>query len=163
MGRGLAKLPGQRPDEVETAFAYLQTVRLQAEVGSKLAIRIDLIDRELLRAAADRVYAESCGTPATSRPLADMLSPLVIEQDGSVVPLQFGFGRKYQVGNLHKSSFAQMATDWKRDVFTDFQDLCTQVYEVEMARDDDLPIFNWYESISRASHRRSRVKLPVLA
>ncbi len=162
VGRGLAELPGQRPDEVETAFAYLQTIRLQAEVGDQLAVRIDLIDRELLRPAAERVYAGSCGIPATERPLADMLSPLVVEQDGAVVPLQFGFGRRYQVGNLHQSSFTEMAGRWKRDVSEDFQALCLRVYESEMGGEEELPIFNWYEAITRASHDRGRQKLPVL-
>jgi Fe-coproporphyrin III synthase len=162
VGRGTEQLKGQRPDEVEAAFAYLQTVRLQAEVGDKLAVRIDLIDRERLRPEADRVYAEACSIPATDRPLADMISPLVIEQDGAVVPLQFGFNRRYQVGNLYQSSFREMAISWKREVFPEFQALCNRVFEAEM-QDDELPIFNWYEAISRASHGRPRVGLPVLA
>lgn len=163
VGRGMKKLEGQRPDDVETAFAYLQTLRLQAEAGDKIAIRIDLMDREVLRAAAERVYAGSCGIPATERPLADMLSPLVVEQDGAVVPLQFGFGRRYQVGNLHQSSFADMAQSWKRDVADDFQALCMKVYEEQTSEDDGLPIFNWYEAITKASHDRGSLKLPVLA
>jgi MoaA/NifB/PqqE/SkfB family radical SAM enzyme len=162
VGRGMTKLQGHRPDEVEAAFAYLQTVRLQAEVGNRLAIRIDLIDRELLRPQADRVYAGACCTRAEDRRLADMLSPLVIEQDGAVVPLQFGFSRRYQVGNLHESGFSEMAESWKRNVFGDFQALCNKVYEAEMG-EDDLPIFNWYEAISRESHGRPRTQLPVLA
>lgn len=163
VGRGMKKLEGQRPDEVETAFAYLQTLRLQAEAGDKIAIRIDLVDRGLLKEAADRVYAGSCGTPATERPLADMLSPLVIEQDGAVVPLQFGFGRRYQVGNLYETSFSEMAQRWKKEVAGDFQDLCLRVYEEQMGDEEDLPIFNWYEAISQASHARGMMQLPVMA
>jgi len=162
VGRGMTQLVGQRPDEVEGAFAYLETVRLQASVGNKLAIRIDLIDREALRPQADRVYAGNCQILAEERPLAEMLSPLVIEQDGAVVPLQFGFSRRYQVGNLYESSLSEMAAYWKRNVFGDFQKLCQKVYTSEMG-DDDLPIFNWYEAISRESHGRPRAKLPVLA
>jgi Fe-coproporphyrin III synthase len=162
VGRGVTHLAGLRPDEVEAAFAYLQTVRLQAEVGDKLAIRIDLIDRDALRPEADRVYAGTCTIKAEDRPLADMISPLVVEQDGAVVPLQFGFSRRYQVGNLYESSFTDMAAHWKRNVFPDFKELCEKVYAAE-TDEDDLPIFNWYEAISRASHGRPRMQLPVLA
>lgn len=163
VGRGMKLLEGARPDEVETAFAYLQTLRLQAEIGDRMAIRIDLVDRDLLKDAAGRVYAESCGIPATDRPLSDHLSPLVIEQDGAVVPLQFGFGRHYQVGNLYKQSFQEMSARWKRDVANDFKNLCLHVYEKEMGEEEDLPIFNWYEAITRASHERGTLKLPVLS
>jgi MoaA/NifB/PqqE/SkfB family radical SAM enzyme len=162
VGRGLTQLVGQRPDEVEAAFAYLHTGRMQADVGAKLAIRIDFLDRELLRPAADRVYAGTCDTRAEDRPLSDMINPLVIEQDGAVVPLQYGFNRKYQVGNLHESSFSDMAATWKKNVFPSFQELCARVYTLEMGK-DDLPIFNWYETISRASHGQLAPQLSVSA
>jgi MoaA/NifB/PqqE/SkfB family radical SAM enzyme len=162
VGRGTSLMEGQRPDDVESAFAYLETVRMQAAVGDRMTIRIDLIDRERLRPDADRVYAGDCALRALDRPLADMISPLVIEQDGAVVPLQFGFNRKFEVGNLYRSSFAAMAEDWKRTKFSDFRDLCERVYKSEMGQ-DDLPIFNWYEAITRASHGRPRAQIPVMA
>jgi hypothetical protein len=38
-----------------------------------------------------------------------LIKPLVIEQDGAVVLLQFGFGRTCQIGNLHTRSLRDMA------------------------------------------------------
>ena len=153
VGRGMTELAGQRPDDVEAAFAYLHTLATQEKVGDKIAVRIDLVDRELLRHAADRAYAGTCDIPADARPLSDLISPLVIEQDGAVVPLQYGFNRRYQVGNLHRSSFSAMAAAWKKTVFPAYRALCEQVYAGELAH-DDLPIFNWYEARSRASQGR---------
>jgi len=151
VGRGMTQLAGQRPDDVEAAFAYLHALRMQTEVGDKLAVRIDLVDRERLRMSAERVCVATCGVAAEDRPLSDLISPLVIEQDGAVVPLQFGFNRSCQVGNLYESTFSAMATAWKKDVFPRFRALCEDVHALQMVR-DDLPIFNWYEAISRASH-----------
>ena len=163
VGRG-EQLKGNRPDDVESAFAYLQTVKLQAEAEGKIAIRIDLIDRELVKESADRVYAGSCNRNPEEVPLAELLSPLVIEQDGAAVPMQYGFSRRYQVGNLYDASFGEAAARWKKEVSGDFQNLCLRVFDAEMAKEDDLPIFNWYEAITEASHRRPLDnRLPVLA
>ena len=86
VGRGMTELRGQRPDEIEASFAYLQTIRMQAEVGNALAVRVDLVDRERLREAADRLNAGTCDIRAEDRPLSDIINPLVIEPDGAVVP-----------------------------------------------------------------------------
>jgi MoaA/NifB/PqqE/SkfB family radical SAM enzyme len=162
VGRG-ASLEGKRPDDVESAFAFLQTVKLQAEKEGKIAIRIDLMDRDLVRESAERVYASTCGTNPQELPLAELLSPLVIEQDGSVVPLQFGFSREFAVGNLNQARLADLAASWKRRTAQKFQNLCREVFDREMANESELPIFNWYEAITEASHRRPVERLPMMA
>ena len=139
----MTELRGQRPDEIEASFAYLQTIRMQAEVGNALAVRVDLVDRERLREAADRLNAGTCDIRAEDRKLADIVNPLIIEPDGAVVPLQYGFSRRCQVGNLHRTSFSAMAAEWKRHVFPEFRELCARVFASEMSK-DTLPIFNWY-------------------
>jgi len=64
--------------------------------------------------------------------------------------LQYGFSRRCQIGNLHRTSISAMAAQWKRDVFPEFRELCARVFASEMGK-DTLPIFNWYEAISNAS------------
>ena len=96
VGRGMTELRGQRPDEIEASFAYLQTIRMQTEVGNTLAVRVDLVDRERLREAADRLNAGTCDIRAEDRKLSDIINPLIIEPDGAVVPLQYGFSRRCQ-------------------------------------------------------------------
>jgi MoaA/NifB/PqqE/SkfB family radical SAM enzyme len=123
VGRGKTELRGQRPDELEASFAYLQTIRMQAEVGNALAVRVDLVHRERLREAADRLNAGTCDARPADRSLSDIINPLVIEPDGTVVPLQYGFSRRCQVGNLHRTSFSAMAAEWKRRVFPEFREL----------------------------------------
>jgi MoaA/NifB/PqqE/SkfB family radical SAM enzyme len=150
VGRGMTELRGQRPDELEASFAYLQTIRMQAEVGHTLAVRVDLVHRERLRDAADRLNAVTCDIGAEDRRLAEIINPLVIEPDGAVVPLQYGFSRRCQVGNLHHTSFSAMAAQWKRHGFPGFRELCATVFASELSK-DTLPIFNWYEAISNAS------------
>jgi len=159
VGRGMTELRGQRPDEIEASFAYLQTIRMQADVGDALAVRVDLVDRERLREAADRLNAGTCDIRADDRPLSDIINPLVIEPDGAVVPLQYGFSRRCQIGNLHRTSFSAMAAQWKRDVFPEFRELCARVFASEMGK-DTLPIFNWYEAISNASRAPAGAAAP---
>lgn len=157
VGRARLVLAGRRPDELEAACAFVEASRLQAELGDRLAIRLDLMDRELLRPTPDRVYAGPADLHDVERPLADLLTPLVIEQDGAIVPLVYGFSRRFMVGNLHAERLRDAARRWKTSTLPDFQNLCRQVF-VDETETTDLPIFNWYEAIERAGHGRARIE-----
>jgi hypothetical protein len=84
-----------------------------------------------------------------------MVSPLIIEADGRMSPLQYGFAREYGLGNLHEVSLADAAGSWRRSVLPKFRDLCRRVHEEAVRQENDLPFFNWYEMIFNESHTRA--------
>lgn len=150
VGRAAQKLSGARPDQFESACAYLEVVRLQASVGDRLHIHLDLADRELLRSEPERIFAEDPHDEEMNALLAEIVSPLVIEPDGTVVPIQYGFDRRYSFGNLHEKSLGELAAQWRLKQYGKFRELCRQVFE-EVTVPTYLPFFNWYEVIARMS------------
>ncbi|MCB1925467.1 MAG: hypothetical protein KDJ27_17270 [Gammaproteobacteria bacterium] len=76
------------------------------------------------------------------QPLAEQLSPLVIEPDGSVVPLQYGFARSFALGNLHQATLPEMAMRWRVDVGPRLQAVSRELFRVL----DDQPsqFIDWY-------------------
>lgn len=149
-GFATGNLPEDRPDRVESAYAYLMCETLREQLKDKLYIQLDFANRQALAAYPDMVYAGDT-LPAGEASLADCLDSLVIEPDGSVMPLQYGFSRHYSLGNLHTSSFKQLAEDWREDRMADFYALCRSVHQKVTAPGNPM-VFNWDEALRVASH-----------
>jgi Fe-coproporphyrin III synthase len=148
-GEGLA---GCHPDDLEAAAAYLECARLQAEHAGKLRVQLDLVDRLAMRNDPGRVYADACAGANIDTPLGAMLSPLVLESDGTLVPVQHGFARQFALGSAKSDDFRTLARNWKQQCFGDFRQLCREVFETIDAS-EGLPFVNWYEVV--AEHARN--------
>ncbi len=123
-------------------------MRLQKAIGDRLHVQIDLAHQDFLRSNPSSVYAEVSLTDQIERPFADILSPLIIEADGTVVPIQHGLAREYALGNLQEASLRELTTHWYRERYPSFLKLCRCVFE-EVTTPADCPITNWYEAIAR--------------
>ena len=149
IGRASQELQGEKPDGLEASFAYLEAARIQHAVGDRMLVQVDLLNRDALRHSPERVYAAS-QPQDESLPLSDFVSPLIVEADGTVVPLQYGFGRMYALGNLHRAPLRELSVEWRRRVLGSFQTLCRDVFETAITP-AEMPFFNWYEMITQSS------------
>jgi len=147
VGRAQTLLTGARPDGIESSYAALEVARLQSIAGDRLHIHFDFAHRASLHAQPERAYAGAPVADPGASPLADLVSPLVIEPDGTVVPLQFGFPRAYALGNLRETSLHDLGVRWRRETHRRFRDLCHRAFSAAIT--DTLPLLNWYETISR--------------
>ncbi len=143
-GRARKRLPGRRPDEIESAFAQLQAIRLREQVGGDLMIQVDVADTCLMREAPERVFAG--GEAEVGRSLGELISPLAVETDGTVVPLQYGFARRFALGNLHEASLRELAERWRRHGYNEFRGLCSNVFD-ELTDTSQPRFVNWYEVV----------------
>lgn len=152
-GRARELMPGERPDAVESAYAFVEATRLQELVGDRMVVHLDLINREYLKTDPARVYADALADDALSCPFAELVSPLVIEPDGTVVPVQHGFARAYALGDLRTAPLRELMERWRRQRLNRFRRLCRRVYETTTAP-ADLPFFNWYEVLGETAFKR---------
>ena len=146
VGRAKKNLPGMELNEIIAAYVYLQAMKLREKVGQSIKISIDLIHQEALRANRDCFYAGENKSSVTNIPLAKLLSPLIIETDGTIVPLQHGMPRQYALGNLKQSGLSQLAHQWREEKYLAFCQLCQQVYQ-DLMLPGEFPIKNWYREI----------------
>jgi MoaA/NifB/PqqE/SkfB family radical SAM enzyme len=146
-GRAQEMLPGEEPDEMERAFAWLDVARLREAYAGTLDIQLDLVDAKLLELSPGSVFADMLEHAVDAYPLADLVSPLVVEADGNVSPLLYGFPRALCLGNVLERPLDALAADWKTTQCPAFRALCRRVLE-EMGRSQALPIFNWYRAIA---------------
>lgn len=148
VGRARQRLVGGRPNSSHSAYAYLKAMRLQKAVGDRLHVQIDLAHQDFLRSNPSSVFAGMSLTDEIQCPFADILSPLIIEADGTVVPIQHGLAREYALGNLREASLRELTTHWRRERYPSFLELCRRVFE-EVTTPADFPITDWYDAIAR--------------
>ncbi len=156
VGRAQSLLANSSPDDLELAYAFLECARIKEKYAGKLQVQFDVADRNLVRESPCRVYADELTNlnELIQFPLADLISILIVENDGWVVPMQYGFSRAYGLGNLRDDSFRHHAARWKTNVYPSFRQLCRKVFE-RMTDDDkpDLPFTNWYGMIMQSSYQ----------
>jgi hypothetical protein len=122
VGRASTRLAGSTPDKIEAACAYLEVQRIRALVQDRLYVQLDLAGRHFLRAHPDLIYADSSSAARADCPLADPVSPRVIEADGMVVP----------------------PAAWHQGHYQAFQALCQHVFQKVTAATVP-PFTDWYQ------------------
>lgn len=144
VGRARKLLAGEKPDQLESAYAFIEVARLRAMYDGRLTVQLDLVHGDLLRVDPARAYAAGFDPDA---PLAELVSPLVIETSGLVVPLQYGFAPAFALGNLHDSPLGELATRWRRLTLPAFSSVCKEAFD-DATAPTELPLANWYEVVA---------------
>ncbi len=147
-------LRGHRPGKLDADAAYLAFMRLREQIGDRIEIRLDFPHREVLRAQSWRGWSETPADGDGAR-LADLVSPLVVETDGTVVPLQHGFPRRHALGNLNDAPLPVLAARWRESgSYARFRAECEATARAVTNDPGALPAFDWFEAVSGrlASH-----------
>ncbi|MEU5696106.1 radical SAM protein [Actinosynnema sp. NPDC020468] len=135
-------MPGERPDAVELAYAAVELGRIAEEHG--LAVQLDAVPRTVL---TRRPGAFMAAPVEPDTPLGRWLTPLVVEANGAVVPVSYGFDRRFWLGNVHDRPLADLAADWDPDPFLT---LCRGTWE-RLVNGRTGPLIPWYGHLVRAS------------
>jgi MoaA/NifB/PqqE/SkfB family radical SAM enzyme len=146
-GHAALALPGAAPDEIESSVAFLEAARLQQKYGNSLHVRLDLLDRQFVAARPERVLAAPIAD-AGSRPLSALVSPLIVEPDGTVVPIHYGLDRRFALGSLHDRPLAALAAEWRIHKMDAFLAVCRDAFN-DLMRPSDLPFVNWYTMLAQ--------------
>ncbi|PPD47261.1 MAG: radical SAM protein [Methylobacter sp.] len=142
------------PDDIELAYAFIEVARLQKLYCDQLKIQFDVADRKLITEEPCRAFA--IPTPDLAEvehlPLAAIVSPLVLQDNGLIVPIQYGFSPEFAIGRLGQQSFSEAAAHWKREVYPHFLELSRNVWAEMTTAADYLPFTNWYGIATTRSH-----------
>lgn len=147
VGHAIENMIGETPDHVESAYAWLLGQQIQRTSEERLAVQVDLVFSDHLKAYPELFYAGKM-LPEEDVCLADLLSPLIIEADGTVVPLQYGFPRNYALGNLTHTRLHTMADTWRQNTRASFHALCRAAYE-QVTDTSSSRFISWYDTVAK--------------
>lgn len=155
IGRAENLMPQDWPEDDTLARVYLLTLALSAKYKDRFAIQLDLLHRDYLLAHPELVYAAELDASKNEKQ-AELLTPLVIEADGCVVPLCYGFSRDYALCNVNRESLLDTWPKYLQRGYLAFRALARTVFE-EVAMPRQLPFLNWYELIVARSRNPGKV------
>ena len=158
-GNGSDLKAGMTPGGVERARAWDLAEEMQPMFGGQLAFEVDMVRTEVLHRQPEDFFLDAHDGPLHGR-LGELLSPLVIEPDGTAVPARYGFDRSYALGNLHRQRIRDMAAGWRTDTGPRFHALCRQLYD-SMCNNRQVRFVNWYQQVAEHARQQSpAVPLP---
>ena len=139
-GRARSMLADEHPDTIELGFAFAEVVRLREQIGDSLQVHLDVATRAGFRRVVGVVPSE-----AADARLADVVSPLVIEADGTVVPLSYGYPRHLALGNIRRARLHELGKEWLQDGYQRLYDVLARL-DSDGAWPQELPVMNIYEA-----------------
>jgi MoaA/NifB/PqqE/SkfB family radical SAM enzyme len=104
-GRAATTLPTSRPDGIELLTALVEASRLGRELG--VVVHVDAVSIDQLVEYRDHFVPE---TPVEE--LVDVAPILIVDADGSVVPLTHEVSEALRLGSLTDARLGSLARDW---------------------------------------------------
>jgi Fe-coproporphyrin III synthase len=161
LGRARRGNAGSPPDRTTASRAYVEAKRLQHAVGNRLHVQLDLVHSGDY--GVDDAYGprEKWSDPK-SVPLASLVSPLVIEADATVVPIEYGFPRRYALGSLQDAPLGVLASRWKQHTYPAYRELYHDA--VTKAQNPEAATFtNLYDIMAGVAGEQAPADDPVRA
>jgi MoaA/NifB/PqqE/SkfB family radical SAM enzyme len=147
-GRAIRELGESFPDAIEESYAYLLAAHLQQSLHGRLQVQLDLLSRRLM---ADQPNLFFAGESDPGGSLAERVRPLVIEADGTVVPIEHGFDRSFSLGSLRDARLCELAPRWLAGGgYVRFRDLCGRAFAAVTAEDRP-PLADWSAALRSAA------------
>ena len=97
-GRAERTMREKMPDEDVLMRVYLLSVASLAKYQGQMRIQVDLVHRDQVVHDPSQVYATDVSD--TARNAAELLSTVVLEPDGSLVPVAYGFSRRFRICDI---------------------------------------------------------------
>jgi hypothetical protein len=120
----------------EMATVWMMIECLRDVHRGELALQLEVLNRYHLPFDASDLEGWFAGVQDDVRFLGDLISPLVVEEDGTVAPLRCGFPQWLSLGNLNESNLKEMAAAWIRDGASIFCDIYRTVLRNARLFDD---------------------------
>jgi len=147
VGRASSEFVGRVPAARDQTVAWLAGLHLAQAYQGQLQIHVDLVDADALA----KLSAESDEGAAEmdSVRLAELVSPLVVEDDGTVVPLEYGMDRRHALGCLLFEGLRVLARDWRTRAggYLAFRERCRRARDAVLAGGPC--VLNWYDVLRR--------------
>ncbi|MFK8083874.1 MAG: radical SAM protein [Granulosicoccus sp.] len=159
-GNATQQLQGKSPDKQESAIAWLLIEKLKKKHGGRLNISLNMVHTALLEKNPDAFFLGDYPTPLKGS-LSDLLSGLVIEPDGEVVPLQYGFPRQYSLGNLKDDRISHMVSGWQNKLGPRLHQLSAELYAT-LGTECNGQFINWYEKLDQYASQTQPLPFPTI-
>ena len=157
-GRAHAEMDADSPDQDVLSRVYLLSFVLASQYLNLLSIQCDLLHRQYVEANPELIYSAENRPEDQEQAPAKLLSLLILEPDGALVPVSYGFGRAYQICNVEQQRLAAAWPHFVKSGYPEFRLLCRRLFD-DIVQGNIHQLFNWYEKIVERSQQPALVEL----
>jgi MoaA/NifB/PqqE/SkfB family radical SAM enzyme len=150
-GRAGSQMAGDASEDDVLAKVYVLAFALASRYGHTMKVQLDLLYRDHLREEPELVYAEELEGKRDQTIPAQVLGLLVLEPDGTVVPVSYGFSRRYKLCNVKEQRLVDAWPYYLANGYPEFRALCRRVWDKLSAPEAPL-LSNWHEVIASCSY-----------
>ncbi|MGC1801313.1 MAG: radical SAM protein [Solirubrobacterales bacterium] len=155
-GRAKSMSPSAFASAADQARLYLVAAALGQELGPDVLVHCDLVPTQGLwrERQAYAALLASCDRPATEQPLAELVNPLVITDDGRLKPIAYDFDSRFDVAALEGLTPERLRR-YKAERLAGFRDL---VGGALASLEDRRELVDWFDfcaRLSEAQHPRA--------
>jgi MoaA/NifB/PqqE/SkfB family radical SAM enzyme len=152
-GHAESQMNGLEPDVDVLEKVYVMAFVLASKYSDTMKVQLDLLYRDHLRDDPGLVYATEFDGKWDQAIPAQMLGLLVLEADGTIVPVSYGFSRQFKLCNVKEQGLADAWPGYMSKGYPEFRALCRQVWE-ELSASDAPLLSNWHEVVAARSKAR---------
>jgi Fe-coproporphyrin III synthase len=148
-GRAKSMSPSAFGTDADRARLYLVAAALSQELAPDVAVHCDLAPAQGLwrRREAYAALLASCDGAGTAPPLAELVNPLVITDDGRLKPIAYDFDARFDVAELDGLTHERLR-HYEEDGLADFRDL---VGRALATLEDQRELVDWFDFCTRLS------------
>lgn len=148
-GRAKSMLPSAFGSDADRARLYLVAAALSQELAPDVAVHCDLAPAQGLwrRREAYAALLASCDAPGEAPPLAELVNPLVITDDGRLKPIAYDFDPRFDITELDGLTHERLRR-YKDEGLADFGDL---VGSALATLEDRRELVDWFDFCTRLS------------
>jgi Fe-coproporphyrin III synthase len=161
-GRATVDMPGEVPTSGELAQAFFNAIGLVPDLlagganrpasmsmpSAAVRLHADVADTRVLTRHPETVLGP---VPRPTTSLASLARPLVLEDDGTMVPVTYGFPRRFALGNVVHAPLRDLAGDWIERTYPLFREVVAETLTELRERPPEFPFVNWYEVLNQAA------------
>lgn len=144
-GRALVQLRGRGPSRSRAFDAWFAVQRLAKAYDDRMEVTIDLAPVTSIRDLYPELLSQE---DPTDWPLSQAVSPLVLEDDGTVVPFTYGFPRDHALGSMRKTRLSELARRWLASPrgYDLLRAQCRRTYAQVLAEGNE--VLTWYREVT---------------
>lgn len=150
-GRAVNEMQGFGLDQTTLHKVFLLAAYLKSKYEPGMFIQLDLLHKEYIKAMPQSVNVRSDSYSETN--LSGALDTIVVDEHGDIVPVGYGFSKKYRIGNIRPANngYEHMFRQYLHNTSSLLNDLFEKAYQ-KIIHNEKNDLVNWNELIIRWSH-----------
>jgi len=149
-GRAVNEMPDYALDQTLLHKIFFLATYLKSKYEPEIFIQLDFLHREYIREFPQSVNVISNST--ADKQLSEIINSIIIDENGDVLPVGYGFSKKYQIGSIRNTNnIKNMFADFTATKLNKLLALFEQAYN-QIISDQEIDLVNWNELIIKMSN-----------